>query len=200
MQGGTILWHVTCTRRKATRDSGDASDRLRFGTKQMIEQIEVRDARPEELDEVAQLLEESYRQYAQIMPPEAWESYRQDIRNVRARLTESQLIVALLDERVAGAVTLYLNGSASLSWPDGWAGVRLLGVHPSFRGKGVGKELMEECVRRARSAGVKTIGLHTTTAMVVAQRLYEKMGFVRVREFDFHPDEEVVVMAYKLDI
>jgi glutamine synthetase len=33
-----------------------------------------------------------------------------------------------------------------------------------------------------------------------AIRLYERMGFVRVPEFDFHPAPEVVVMAYRLDL
>ncbi len=100
---------------------------------------------------------------------------------------------------MAGAVTLYLDGSETLSWRPGWAGIRLLGVGPAFRGKGVGKALMEECVRRCRAAAIKNIGLHTTTAMDVARRMYESMGFVRVPEFDFHPDAEVVVMAYRLE-
>ena len=163
-------------------------------------EIAVRDARPDELDAIALLLKEAYEQYAPLVPREAWDSYRQDIMDVRGRMSESQLIVAETEGRIAGAVTLYLNGSASLSWPHGWAGIRLLGVHPTFRGRGVGKALMDECVRRARDAGIKTIGLHTTTAMDVARRLYEKMGFVRVPEFDFHPDDDVVVMAYRLDL
>ncbi len=163
-------------------------------------QITVRDARPDELDAVALLLKEAYEQYAPLVPREAWDSYLQDIMDVRGRMAESQLIVAETHGRVSGAVTLYLNGSTSLSWPRRWAGIRLLGVHPSFRGRGVGKALMDECVRRARDAGIKTIGLHTTTAMDVARRLYEKMGFVRVPEFDFHPDDDVVVMAYRLDL
>ena len=165
----------------------------------MMRQIQVRDARPEELDDVAQLLEESYRQYAPLMPAEAWEEYRQDIRDVRARLPESQLIVALLNERLAGAVTLYLEKSETLSWPDGWAAIRLLGVHPSFRGKGIGTALVEECIQRSRTRGLRTIGLHTTIQMDVARQIYENIGFVRAPEFDFHPDETIVVMAYRLD-
>ena len=132
--------------------------------------------------------------------PEAWEAYREDIRDVRARLPESQLIVALLNERLAGAVTLYLQKSETLPWPDGWAAIRLLGVHANFRSRGIGTALMNECVRRSRRRGLKAIGLHTTIQMDVARRIYEKMGFVRAPEFDFHPDETIVVMAYRLDI
>ena len=164
-----------------------------------MNQVRVRDARPDDLHSVAQLLKEAYGQYSILMPVDAWQSYLQDIMDVEARLSESQLIVADVDGRLSGAVTLYLKGS-DLSWPAGWAGIRLLGVHPDGRGKGVGRALMDECIRRSRVAGLKAVGLHTTTAMDVGRRLYERMGFVRVPEFDFHPSEDVVVMAYCLDI
>jgi hypothetical protein len=36
--------------------------------------------------------------------------------------------------------------------------------------------------------------------MEVARGIYEKLGFVRTPEFDYHPDETIVVMAYRLDI
>jgi len=159
----------------------------------------IRDAHPEELDEVAAVLKDAFEQYARLIPPDAWQSYLEDIMDVRGRLPESQLIVAEVDWKIVGSVTLFLNESESPSpWPHGWAGVRLLGVRPAFRGKGVGKALMEECIRRCREKGVKMVGLHTTEAMGVARRMYERMGFVRVPEFDFHPSPEAVVVAYKL--
>ncbi len=168
----------------------------------MPEKIKTRDARIDEIDSVSTLLEESYREYASLVPAEAWESYRQDILDVRGRLRDSELIVAEFDGRLVGAVTLYLHGSPSLSWPEGWAGIRLLGVLPGYRRKGVGAALMDECVRRCRNAGLTTIGLHTTTAMAGARRIYERMGFVRVPQYDFAPDDgdEAVVLAYRLDI
>jgi hypothetical protein len=36
--------------------------------------------------------------------------------------------------------------------------------------------------------------------MAVARNLYEAMGFERAPEFDFHPEPDVVVMAYRFDI
>ena len=53
---------------------------------------------------------------------------------------------------------------------------------------------------RCRKRGVRTIGLHTTVIMEVARGMYERMGFVRAPEYDFHPRPEVVVMAYRLDL
>ncbi len=59
---------------------------------------------------------------------------------------------------------------------------------------------MNECFRRCREKGITKVGLHTTEIMDVARRMYERMGFVRVIEFDFHPRPGVVVMAYRLDL
>ena len=161
--------------------------------------LHIRDARPEDLDEVARLLKEAYRQYARQMPEEDWNSYLGDITDVRSRLEKSELIVAEIDGRLAGSVTLYYPG-ATRHWPEDWAGIRLLGVHPDYRGRGIGRALMDECVRRCREKGIKTIGLHTSILMDVARRMYEKMGFQRAPEFDHVIEPNVVIMAYRLDI
>jgi GNAT superfamily N-acetyltransferase len=160
----------------------------------------IRNARIEELDQVALLLKEAYQQYEKHMPPEIFQSYLEDILDVRSRLPESELIVAELDGRLAGTVTLYLHSSESWVWPAGWAGVRLLGVLPAFRNQGIGRALMDECIRRCKKVGIRILGLHTTEAMAVAKKMYERMGFTRVPEFDFHPRPGVVVMAFRLEI
>jgi len=162
----------------------------------------LRDARPDELDRVALLLRDAYLEYEKFLPRDAWEYYLEDIMNVRGRLGAAELIVAELGGELAGTVTLFLEPSAPSEggWPEGWAGVRLLAVHPSFRGRGIGRALMDECIRRCRERGIRTIGLHTTMMMEVARGMYERMGFVRIPEYDFHPRPETVVMAYRLDL
>ncbi len=162
----------------------------------------IRDAKPEELEEIALLLRDSYQQYQIFIPSERWKAYLEDIMDVPGRLGESDLIVAEIDDLLAGCVTLYLDAAKSFpkDWPAGWAVARLLAVHPDFRGKGIGHALMEECIRRCRKAGIKTIGLHTTEIMQVARGMYERMGFVRVPEHDFHPAPGITVMAYRLQL
>jgi hypothetical protein len=36
--------------------------------------------------------------------------------------------------------------------------------------------------------------------MQVAMRMYERMGFVRAPELDFHPEPGITVKAYRLDL
>ena len=162
----------------------------------------IRNGRPDELDEVSLLLRDAYQQYESFIRPEAWKQYLEDIMDVRSRLGESDLIVAELNHRLVGCVTLYPDGTRSMPevWLTGSAVIRLLAVHPESRGKGIGRALMEECIRRCHKAKAGSIGLHTTEVMDIARQMYEKMGFVRVPESDFHPAPGVTVMAYRLQL
>ena len=58
--------------------------------------------------------------------------------------------------------------------------------------------LVEECIRRSREQAAAAVGLHTTPLMSAAVTMYERIGFVRVPEFDFHPRPGITVMAYRL--
>jgi ribosomal protein S18 acetylase RimI-like enzyme len=164
--------------------------------------MQIRDALPEEMDEAAAVIGAAYSEYAASMQPKLWKRYRADIVDVRSRLHESELLVAEHEVQMAGTVTYYPPGDRDgrSSWPDEWAGIRLVAVHPDFRGKGVGRALTEECVSRARAIGAPTVGLHTISIMAVAMALYKRMGFVRMPERDFRPSSSIVVEAFRLDL
>ncbi len=147
-------------------------------------------------------MRDAYLEYGKSFPPEHWKSYLENIMDVRSRLGISELIVAELNGRMAGAVTLYLDASRSSQegWPRSWAGIRLLAVYPAYRGRGIGRALIEECIQRCRELKITTIGLHTAGIMNIARQMYERMGFARVPEHDFHPRPGTVVMAYRLQL
>jgi GNAT superfamily N-acetyltransferase len=166
-------------------------------------QLKIREARSEDRDAARKITLSAFEQYAAVMPPPRWEGYRENILATLAEIAPAQHIVAEKGGVIMGSVLLYPPGTA-FSTPD--AGpltcpeARLLAVAPEARGQGIGTALMEECIRRSRRLGAACLNLHTTDMMKVAMRMYERMGFVRAPELDFHPDPSVTVKAYRLEL
>jgi ribosomal-protein-alanine N-acetyltransferase len=57
--------------------------------------------------------------------------------------------------------------------------IQTLEVHPGFRGRGIGAELLVRAEESARSAGAHSIALHVDIENAAAIRLYESRGYAR---------------------
>ena len=58
-----------------------------------------------------------------------------------------------------------------------------IAIYPRFRGKGLGKELIEECEKRARIMGVERIILDVENDNLAALSFYKNLGFSIISEF-----------------
>jgi len=163
--------------------------------------IYIRNAEPGEMEKIAGLVRDAYQQYERTLSEQAWRFYRSAISGA-GTLDGSQVIIAEYNGKLAGTVSLYLEMplSAKETWPGKWAGIRLLAVHPGYRGHGIGHALVEECINRCSRHGSPAIALHSTREMIVARHIYERAGFKRIPEYDFQPLPDVSIMAYTLDI
>jgi ribosomal protein S18 acetylase RimI-like enzyme len=167
-----------------------------------IQPITLRDARTEEAEAIGVLLRASYAQYEAAYTPNDWPRYYGMLGDVSRHFEHARIIVAEMGGALAGSVMFYPDGSRSGQgeWPEGWAGILRLAVHPDFRGHGIGRLLTEECVHRARAVGAQTVGLHATEWMAVSRGMYERMGFVRDESFDFVTRGGTHAMGYRLDL
>ena len=166
---------------------------------------DIRDARPADRAAIEALTLAAYEQYATALSPALWTMYRESIRATLADARPAAQIVAEAGGALVGSVLLFPAGavmrnpggtSSPLEWPE----VRLLAVAPAARGQGVGRELMEECIRRARAAGAGALTLHTADIMAGAVRLYERMGFARAPELDITPAPGILAKGYRLPL
>jgi len=149
----------------------------------------VRAARPDDYERVGDLTIAAYR----ALPVDhLWGGYDADILDVAGRAKVAEVLVAAIDGRVVGSVT-YVDDEESpwLEWTrPGEAQFRLLAVDPAARGQGAGEALAQACIARARAAE-RDLLIHTTRWMTAAQRLYERLGFVRREDRDVRYDDWV---------
>lgn len=83
--------------------------------------------------------------------------------------------VALDGERVVGWADIFPAWAVALAH----RGSLGMGVLPEYRGRGIGKRLLEACVAKAWSKGITRIDLESRIDNANAIRLYERLGFRR---------------------
>jgi ribosomal protein S18 acetylase RimI-like enzyme len=146
--------------------------------------MEIRPVQPDEYEKLGRLTVRSYRH---LSGGEPLGDYEQVLADVQARVLDCEVFVAVDDlDTVMGGITYVPGPHTSMSEfedPDA-AGIRHLAVDPRFQGSGVGRALLKVCIDHARELKRPRLRLHSTTPMVIARAMYERMGFTRAPEFD----------------
>lgn len=128
--------------------------------------LEIRDASPDELSSLSAI---AWAAKAHWGYPDAWlERWRPELTYDAVALEQQDVFV------VTGASLL---GVAGISVDGADAEVEGLWVDPSAMGRGAGRALFEECVRRARAAGAARLIIDSDPNAV---GFYERMGAKRI--------------------
>jgi ribosomal protein S18 acetylase RimI-like enzyme len=160
--------------------------------------VEIREATSDEYAEAGRVTADAYREF--VRPgDEGWERYLLRIADVADRADRTTILVAVEDGLLLGSLTLELDarvrdegGEEQRPLDPEEAHIRMLGVDPAARARGVARALMAESEARARAAGKTFMTLRTTQRMKAAQAMYERLGYERTPNIVF-PDGFVLL-------
>jgi GNAT superfamily N-acetyltransferase len=98
--------------------------------------------------------------------------------------SETNELVVALSELPASAGSLTIVGTMQLTFIPGISQlgakrllVEAVRVDSKYRGRGIGKQMMEWAIERAKNAGCATVQLTTNNDRKDAHRFYENLGF-----------------------
>ena len=145
----------------------------------------LRQAEESDASRVSELVDAAYGLYVDRiagLPGPMTQDYRRVIR-------DADVTVAVRGETVLGVLVLNVTDEGFV--------IENVAVHPSERGQGLGRALLEVAEDEARRAGFTSIYLYTHEKMTENQALYRKIGYV---EYDRRSrgDFELVYMKKRL--
>ncbi len=159
--------------------------------------MELRPARPEELDSLGELSVAAYEEF--MLGAE--DAYRTYVRDAARRAREAELWVAADGDALLGCVTYCPPGSPWREISTAEEGeFRMLAVHPDARGRGAGKALAALCEERARGHGATGMVLSSLADMASAHRIYTRLGYTRAPERDWDPMPGVHLIAFSKEL
>lgn len=161
--------------------------------------VRVRPVRPEDYDDVAQLTAAAYLGEGFVSAND--DDYLPMLMDTEHRARHGALLVAELEQRLVGAVTLAEAGREYADIArDGELEFRMLAVHPDAQRKGIGRALVRSVVEHARAIdSIGAVVLSTEEKMNNAHRLYTSMGFQRCPERDWAvPEYGIRLLVFRL--
>ena len=136
----------------------------------------IRDFRADDAAALGQIALAAFRQFETHY--DNWPAIADSVSRLPALAETGEIIVAEVGGQVAGGVAYIPPGKPKAAFFDpSWPIIRTLVVDPRRHGRGIGRALAEECIRRGRRDGSPLIALHTSPIMTVALPMYLRMGF-----------------------
>lgn len=146
-----------------------------------MDEIQFRQATIHDLDAIVRMLSDDFlgsqrERYEKPLP----ESYVKAFQAIE-RDPNNELVVAYCDEKIIGV--LQITFTPYISHQGGWrATIESVRTSSSERGKGVGKQLFQWAIERAKERNCFLVQLTTDKRRNDALRFYERLGFKATHE------------------
>ena len=138
---------------------------------QALPPLQIRPATPPDAPALAEILHESFVEYAALYTQEAFAATTPNADQILTRMREGPVWLAAREAEVLGTVAAELRGESAY--------VRGMAVLPRARGSGVGARLLMQVEYWASDRGCRRILLGTTPFLNAAIQLYHRSGFRR---------------------
>ncbi len=135
--------------------------------------IKIRTILPADNPAVASIIRNTFTEFDANRPGTAYYDQALDDMYAGFRVPGSRYHVGLVNDRIAGGAGIY----PSPGLPEGVCELVKMYLDAPARGKGLGKQLIEECLSFARSYGYSQVYIETMPEFRKAMSIYEKFGF-----------------------
>ncbi len=148
--------------------------------------LDMRLATPDDLDRTCTLFDEVMAHQAQDAYSPGWTPGIYPTNDdLRGRIEAREMYLGFDRDTPAAAVVLTHEEDpeyVGAPWPSGAVGdevsvIHLLAIHPSMRGRGLGREVVTWCIETARGWGKRAIHLDVVPGNLAAARIYTACGF-----------------------
>lgn len=166
-----------------------------------MNKLNYRKARIEDINQIKDLHVKAFTEFADVLSPDNWAKMLKDLEDpqaLRELMQNSFTYVCEGEGKIVGVVSMIHRGNPTEVFMKDWAYLRKLCVDPEYRGRGVAKKLVLECISEAISRRESRIAIHTGEFMESAKALYDNIGFKVLKEVE--PLYGKRYWVYKLDL
>ena len=145
---------------------------------------------PQEVEDIRTLWREYWDSVG--LSPE-FQNFAEELRSLPGAYAapRGRLLLARVDSRPAGS-------GAFRPLSEHACEAKRLYVRPEYRGKGVGKALLDRLLAEARAAGYSEMYGDTLSTMESALQMYKKIGFVEVGPYSSSPTPGAIFLKLAL--
>lgn len=129
----------------------------------------------------------SYGQFEKVLTKDNWNTFHKNLQTEASYtkiLSIATCFVCEVEGTIIGVAYIVPSGNPTDIFSADWSYIRMVGVHPKYRGHGISTKLTQLCIEHATKNGEKIIALHTSEFMNAARYIYEKLGFKQIKELE----------------